>query len=74
MATASYLDAPAPARGMAHYNLACAQSRLGDLDQASASIESAISLNPDLRANASRDPDLASVRERVNGLRRPGVL
>ena len=62
-ATASYLDAPAPARGMALYNLACAQSRLGDLDQAAATIESAIGLNSDLRINASRDPDLQALRD-----------
>jgi hypothetical protein len=62
-ATASYLDAPAPARGMALYNLACAQSRLGDLDQAAAAIESAIGLNSDLRINASRDPDLQALRD-----------
>jgi hypothetical protein len=63
VATASYLDAPAPARGMAHYNLACAQSSLGELDQASATIEAAISLNSDLRINAARDPDLQALRD-----------
>ena len=63
VATTSYLDAPAPARGMAHYNLACAQSRLGDLDQAAATVESAIGLNSDLRINASRDPDLQALRD-----------
>ena len=63
VATASYLNAPAPARGMALYNLACAQSRLGDLDQAAATIVSAINLNSDLRVNATRDPDLQAVRD-----------
>ena len=61
--TASYVDAPAPARGMALYNLACAQSRTGDLDQAAATVESAIGLNSDLRVNASRDPDLQALRD-----------
>jgi hypothetical protein len=63
VATAAYLDAPAPARGMALYNLACAQSRLGDLDQAATTIEQATGLNSDLRINASRDPDLQALRD-----------
>lgn len=63
VATATYLNAPAPARGMAQYNLACVQSRLGDLDQAAATIESAIGLNSDLRVNATRDPDLQALRD-----------
>ena len=62
VATASYLNAPGPAHGMACYNLACAQSRTGDLDQAAATITEAIALNPDLRANAARDPDLQGLR------------
>lgn len=63
VATARYLDAPAPARGMACYNLACAQSRTGDLDLAAATVDAAIGLNPDLRRNASRDPDLRALRD-----------
>ncbi len=63
VATACYLDAPAPARGMACYNLACAQSRTGNLDQAASTVEAAIDLNPDLHINASRDPDLRALRE-----------
>ena len=63
VATASYLNAPAPARGMALYNLACAQSRLGDLNEASVTIEAAIGLNTDLRINAARDPDLQALRD-----------
>jgi tetratricopeptide (TPR) repeat protein len=63
VATASYLDAPAPARGMAHYNLACAQSKTGDLEQAAATIDTAIGLNSDLRINAARDPDLQALRD-----------
>ena len=62
MATASYLDAPDPARGMASYNLACAQARAGRPDEAAAALREAITLNPDLRANAARDPDLAVLR------------
>lgn len=61
--TAAYLGAPAPARGMACYNLACAQARVGLLDAAAAALTEATSLNPDLRANARRDSDLAPVRD-----------
>jgi tetratricopeptide (TPR) repeat protein len=62
VATAAYLRAPGQARGMACYNLACAQARRGLPDQAARTLNEAISLNPDLRANASRDPDLVILR------------
>lgn len=63
-ATAEYLGAPGPARGMASYNLACAQAQAGLPDQAAAALVEAIALNPDLRANASSDPDVAILRSR----------
>jgi tetratricopeptide (TPR) repeat protein len=63
LAMARYLGAPAPAAGMAGYSLACAQARAGDTDQAARTLAEAIQANPDLRANASRDPDLRVVRE-----------
>jgi len=63
VATASYLGAPAPARGMASYNLACAQAGAGLLDESAAAVTEAIALNPDVRANAVRDSDLAVVRD-----------
>ena len=63
VATAGYLGAPDPARGMASYNLACAQARANLPDQAAAALREAIRLNPDVRANARRDPDLAILRE-----------
>lgn len=63
VATASYLDAPASARGMASYNLACAQAGAGLLDESAAAVTEAIALNPDVRANAVRDSDLAVVRD-----------
>ncbi len=63
--TARYLCAPDQARGMASYNLACAQARANMPDQAAAALREAIRLNPDVRANASRDPDLAILRERA---------
>lgn len=55
-------DAPAAARGMASYNLACALAGAGRLDEAGAVLDEAVSLNPDLRANAATDDDLAPLR------------
>lgn len=63
LATARYLGAPAAAAGMAAYNLACAQARAGQPDQAARTLAEAIAANPDLRANADRDPDLEVLRE-----------
>jgi hypothetical protein len=62
LATARYLATPAPAEGMAAYNLACALARAGHTADAAGMVAAAIGLNPDLKANADRDPDLASVR------------
>jgi tetratricopeptide (TPR) repeat protein len=63
LATARYLEAPAAAAGMAAYNLAYAQARAGQLDQAARTLAEAIAANPDLRTNADRDPDLEVLRE-----------
>jgi tetratricopeptide (TPR) repeat protein len=60
--TAEYLAAPAAARGMAHYNLACAAAGAGRIDAAAAALTEAVALNPDVRANALRDSDLAALR------------
>jgi len=57
------VDAPDQARGMARYNLACARAGAGLLDEAAAAVANAIALNPDVRANAATDPDLASLRD-----------
>jgi hypothetical protein len=62
VATAGHVGAPAPARGMASYNLACVRARAGQLDEAAAALADAITLNPDVRANALRDDDLAGIR------------
>jgi hypothetical protein len=62
VAVASYLSVPAAARGMAHYNLACAQAGAG-LAAAVDTLHQAIELNPDLLANVSRDADLAGLRD-----------
>jgi len=62
--TAGYLGAPDQARGMASYNLACVQARADQPNKAAVALREAIRLNPDLRANAGRDPDLAIVRDR----------
>ena len=62
VATAAYLDAPDPATGMAYYGLACAQAVAGLADSAAVTLAAAVELNPDLCANADRDPDLAPLR------------
>ena len=62
--TAAVLGAPDPARGMASYNLACAQAGAGLLAEAAATVAEAVALNPDVRANATRDADLAPLRDR----------
>jgi hypothetical protein len=63
VATAEYLSSPDQALGMARYNLACAQAGAGLLDEAAIAVTAAVALNPDLRANAARDSDLAAVRD-----------
>jgi hypothetical protein len=63
VALTASLDAPDQARGMARYNLACARAGAGLLDEAAAAVADAIALNPDVRANAATDPDLASLRD-----------
>lgn len=63
VATAGEVGAPDQARGMASYNLACASSRAGELTQAAAALGEALMLNPELRVNAARDPDLAPLRD-----------
>lgn len=62
VATASYLGVADPARGMACYNLACALAGASRPEQAAAALGEAITLNPDLRAAAGRDPDLAAIK------------
>lgn len=63
VAAAGYAGAPALARGMASYNLACARAGAGQLNEAAAALADAITLNPDVRVNALRDEDLAGVRQ-----------
>lgn len=63
LATARYLGAPDQAAGMAAYSLACAQAVSGLTTLAGRTLAAAIVLNPDVRANASRDPDLAGLRD-----------
>jgi hypothetical protein len=74
VATAEYLDAPDQARGMACYNLACAQARAGLLDAAQAALTAAVTLNTDLRANAARDGDLVSLRDSGRLRAHPGAI
>ena len=63
VAWAAYLDAPDPARGMAGYSLACAYARADRAGDAADALARAVALNPDLRANAARDPDLRQLRD-----------
>ncbi len=63
LATARYLRVPDPAAGMAAYSLACAQAQAGAGQDAVATLSQALALNPDLRANAGRDRDLAGLRD-----------
>ena len=60
---AAYLDAPDLARGMARYNLACAQARSGQPGAAFDALSEALVRNASLLANAVRDSDLRSLRD-----------
>jgi hypothetical protein len=62
LATTRYLGAPNRVAGMAAYSLACAQAVAGSTEDAARTLAEAIALNPDVRANADRDPDLESLR------------
>jgi hypothetical protein len=62
-AFADYLGAPAMVRGMADYNLACAQARCGLAVEAVLTVGKAVELNPDLLANVRRDADLEGLRQ-----------
>jgi hypothetical protein len=63
VAAAEYLNAPAAARGMAYYNLACARAQAAVPGDAIGPLRQAIELNADLVANARRDADLAVLRD-----------
>ena len=63
VALTASVGSPDQARGMASYNLACARAGAGLLDEAATAVAEAIALNPDVRANAARDPDLGSLRD-----------
>jgi hypothetical protein len=62
LATTRYLGAPDQVAGMAAYSLACAQAVAESTEDAARTLAEAITLNPDVRANADRDPDLESLR------------
>jgi hypothetical protein len=62
LATTRYLGAPNPVAGMAAYSLACAQAGSGRTEDAARTLAEAITLNPDVRANADHDPDLEPLR------------
>jgi hypothetical protein len=62
VAVASYLNAPQEARGMAYYNLACAQARADLHEDAVDSLRRADEMNPGLLAKADGDADFAVLR------------
>jgi hypothetical protein len=62
LATTRYLGAPDQVAGMAAYSLACAQAVAGRTEAAARTLAEAIALNPDVRANADREPDLEPLR------------
>ncbi|MEA3207727.1 MAG: hypothetical protein QOE70_784 [Chthoniobacter sp.] len=47
--------------GILHYNLACYEARLGDLNTARRCIDAAIEINGAIKKNARSDPDLAAL-------------
>lgn len=47
--------------GILHYNLACYEARLGDLQTAQQCIEAAIQINAAMKKNAKTDPDLQAL-------------
>jgi tetratricopeptide (TPR) repeat protein len=51
-----------PSDAIARYNLACMFSRLGNPNDALASLQEAFALSPDLISTAQTDPDLNNVR------------
>jgi len=63
LAATRYLGAPDQVAGMAAYSLACAQSVAGRAEDAVRTLAEAIALNPDVRVNADRDPDLQQLRD-----------
>jgi hypothetical protein len=52
---------------MAGYSLACALAQAGQPEAAARTLAEAIEANPDLCANASRDPDLSVLRDATAG-------
>lgn len=63
LATTRYLGASDQVAGMAAYSLACAQAVAGRTEDAVRMLAEAIALNPDVRVNADRDPDLEQLRD-----------
>ncbi len=47
--------------GILHYNLACYEARLGDINTARRCIDAAIELNSAMKKNVRTDPDLAGL-------------
>jgi hypothetical protein len=52
-----------PENGGVLYNLACAESRAGQRDDALAHLEAAVALEPRFLGNAATDADLDAIRD-----------
>jgi tetratricopeptide (TPR) repeat protein len=52
-----------PGNGLAHYNIACAQSLLGRTEEAFEHLGAALGASPELLDNARKDEDFAAVRD-----------
>ena len=52
-----------PGNGLAHFNIACMQSLLGEKDKALKHLGAALEAAPQLTENARTDEDLAAIRE-----------
>jgi tetratricopeptide (TPR) repeat protein len=57
------IDAPKSQLGTALYNLACARTNQGRIDEALELLGEAFEMRPDMRGLVSGDPDLAPLRE-----------
>jgi tetratricopeptide (TPR) repeat protein len=52
-----------PGNGLAHFNIACMQSRLGRTEESLDHLRAALEANPELLENARSDEDFASLRD-----------
>jgi tetratricopeptide (TPR) repeat protein len=58
-------DVPERVKGSFLYNLACFYAQQNQLENATSRLQAAIALDPHLKEQAQRDPELAALRERL---------